>query len=424
MATGKRAEEQRPLSTVRANHSYEFRSQFLRLHRYRMWPPTGVGKLMTDPYCKNVSGGGVVNAVRCLSALSDFMPLYADCWANDLTLQYDTSTDTYHDQKGIETVANGSLDLVAWQLPGDPPSDCTGNPGFGVPEYKCFGAVLDAAGYERGVEYDSLGWDWRKAPGDWMQSGGYFSQLQQAIESMCARNGGKPVILVSFSMGGPVTAVFLNHFVSATWKQQHIYRWLSSSGVFGGVQESLIQQINYNGSTTIPTMSRDASLKMMQSWGSQNWMASTLAPNDVVVNVTGSRVQYLGKDVATLYRLINKNDLRTASSSSARYSSEVAPGVETYVFSGSGYPTPQTFEFSARPDGQPNLLDDASPPTAHCVDGDGTATMESLIGVPQRWAAQGVQKGKKVEIVALPNVAHGNDMSQEPVVRKFYHILI
>ena len=31
--------------------------------------------------------------------------------------------------------------------------------------------MLDAAGYERGTEYDSIGWDWRKAPGDWMAPG-------------------------------------------------------------------------------------------------------------------------------------------------------------------------------------------------------------------------------------------------------------
>ena len=96
---------------------------------------------------------------------------------------------------------------------------------------------------------------------------------------------------------------------------------------------------------------------MMQSWGSQNWcengvlfllsspiptktpmicqdrlgtnskkdshskpddrfssshgrMGSTLAPNDVVVNVTGSRVQYQGKNVGGLFDLIKKPELK------------------------------------------------------------------------------------------------------------------
>ena len=39
-------------------------------------------------------------------------------------------------------------------------------------------------------------------------------------------------------------------------------------------------------------------------------MGSTLAPNDVVVNVTGSRVQYQGKNVGGLYDLIKKPELK------------------------------------------------------------------------------------------------------------------
>ncbi len=389
-----------------------------------MWPPYGLENLMGNSDCKSLTAS--VTDISCLTSLTDFIPMYADCWANDLTLRYDQNSDQYHDQPGVTTVANGSLDVVAWQGErGQAPSDCTGKPTFGIPEYKCLGAVLDAAGYERGVEYDSLGWDWRKAPGDWSASdpGAYFQTLKREIEAMRERNDGKPVILVSFSMGGPVTAIFLNKFVTAAWKEQNIYRWLSTSGVFGGVQESLVQQINYNGSSTIFTMGREASIKLFQSWGSQTWMASILAPNDVVVNVTGSAVKYTGKDVGQLYNLIGKPELRISSSRCQFWTSEEAPGVETYVFSGSDYPTPQTFEFPARSDGQPDLLNDAVTPVAHCVDGDGVATMESLNGVPQRWAAQPQQGGKKVEIVALPNMSHGNDVFAAEVARKLYQIL-
>ena len=171
-------------------------------------------------------------------------------------------------------------------------------------------------------------------------------------------------------------------------------------------------------------MGRDASVKMFQSWGSQTWMGSILAPNDVVVNVTGSTVKYLGKDVGQLYNLIKRPDLRIAAIRAALRTAETAPGVETYVFSGSGYPTPKTFEFRATRNGQPDLLNDDFAPVAHCVDGDSVATMESLNGVPQRWAAQGEQQGKKVEIVVLPNISHGNDVFAEEVARKLYQILI
>jgi|EP01046_Picozoa_sp_COSAG06_P022321 hypothetical protein len=50
--------------------------------------------------------------------------------------------------------------------------------------------------------------------------------------------------------------------------------------------------------------------------------------------------------------------------------------------------------------------------------------MESLNGVPQRWAAQGLQMGKKVEIVAIPNISHGNDVFADEVAHKLYQILV
>ena len=46
------------------------------------------------------------------------------------------------------------------------------------------------------------------------------------------------------------------------------------------------------------------------SSSSHGRMGSTLAPNDVVVNVTGSRVQYQGKNVGGLYDLIKKPELK------------------------------------------------------------------------------------------------------------------
>ena len=117
---------------------------------YRMWPPNGVETLINNPNCRSPSAS--VTDLTCLTSLSDFIPIYADCWAHDLTLQYDSSTDQYNDPKGVTIVANGSLDVVAWQGPGAAPSDITGKPTVGIPEYKCLGGVLDAAGYERGVE--------------------------------------------------------------------------------------------------------------------------------------------------------------------------------------------------------------------------------------------------------------------------------
>ena len=385
---------------------------------YRMWPPAGLNLAASR-------GSGITGALACLLDMSclptDLFPLYADCWGDDLTTVFDKATGLSHPKPGVQIRANGSLGIVA-------------DNSSAIPEYVCASKVLQAAGYQAYAEYDSLGYDWRLAPADWSAPGGYYEGLKTKIEGLRQRNG-KPVVLVSLSLGGPVTAVFLNRYVDQAWKDQNIYNWLSTSGTFGGVQESLLQQITFNGSTTVSMPSHDDSpgrqlmtpeysLKTFQGWPSQNWMAATLAPNDVVVNVTGSSVEYRGKDIGNLFDVIkNPNHLKEQAVKNALSPSTTAPGVETYIFTGSGHGTPRTFEFAATADGRPNLGLDSPAPKPHCVDGDGVATASSLSGVPQRWAAQGLQRGKKVEITILANVSHGGDIAQPQVLRKLYEII-
>lgn len=120
----------------------------------------------------------------------------------------------------------------------------------------------------------------------------YFSQLKTAIEQLRARNGCRPVVIVSFSLGGPVANAFFTRYCMShrRGRQQTLCHKVMAQhvGTFGGVQESLMQQMGYNGSFTVSTMSEASSVAMFQSWGSQNWMGSILAPADVMVNVTGS----------------------------------------------------------------------------------------------------------------------------------------
>ena len=182
----------------------------------------------------------------------------------------DAATDTYSDPIGVTIRANASLPLLT-----DPNvSD--------LPEYFCEAQLLEQAGYRPELDYASVAYDWRKGPSDWSQPGGYFSQLKSGIEQLRAR-AGKPVVAVSFSLGGPVFAIFLNKYVTEAWKDENIARWLSLSGTFGGVQMSLLQQLTFQGAFSIPTMDNQTSLDMMRSWGSQNWMAASLPPDQVVV---------------------------------------------------------------------------------------------------------------------------------------------
>ena len=65
----------------------------------RMWPPAGL-----KPGCDPTSD------YSCFPA--DWLPMYADCWAHDMALQYDAATDAYSEPKGVQFRALGGLDIV------------------------------------------------------------------------------------------------------------------------------------------------------------------------------------------------------------------------------------------------------------------------------------------------------------------------
>ena len=139
--------------------------------------------------------------------------------------------------------------------------------------------------------------------------------------------------------------------------------------------------------------------------------------------MTGSSKKYTGKDVGGLFHQIGQPELETAWHHNVQSTSLAAPGVETYVIAGSGFGTPQAYEFAPTRDGR-GLPDMTQPPRPHCVDGDGVATMDSLIGVPTRWQAQGTQRGKPVHLVTLPKMGHGNTVGAPEATDLLYEILM
>lgn len=155
-----------------------------------------------------------------------------------MTMVYNPSTDLYGDPPGVTIRTSATLAQL-----------CDTDASI-LAEYSCICTLLEDLGYTREVDLVSISYDWRKSPSDWMKPGGYFSQLKAGIENL-RKTSGKTVIPVSFSLGGPVLAVFLNRYVTSAWKDANIANWVSYSGTFGGVQESLYQQLTYNGAYTI-----------------------------------------------------------------------------------------------------------------------------------------------------------------------------
>lgn len=222
------------------------------------WFPTGA-----KPGCDSKK-----DPINCLPP--ELYPLYADCWGFSLSLQVGHD-GLAREPKGIQSRLHTGVQNVC---------------AIGL---NCVCDLLKGLGWELGVDVNGFPYDWRRGPVDWSQPGGYYSILKAGIEAMREAAGGKPVLLVSFSLGGPVTSAFLAHYVDEAWKDQHIKGWVSYSGTLGGVVESLGIQLGSGSSFLIPTMSSSMATLVYRSWMSQTWMAATLPPNQLIANVRRAR---------------------------------------------------------------------------------------------------------------------------------------
>ncbi len=79
---------------------------------------------------------------------------------------------------------------------------------------------------------DAFPFDWRLHPTEPEQSA-LWSSLQSKIEGLVTRTG-RPVVLVTHSMGCPFMQYFLTTQVSAAWKAQNVATWIAVAGPFGG----------------------------------------------------------------------------------------------------------------------------------------------------------------------------------------------
>jgi hypothetical protein len=69
----------------------------------------------------------------------------------------------------------------------------------------------------------------RLGPVEWAAPGSSFDQLRQQVEAASAK-AGKRALLISFSLGGPYAATFLQQQVDQAWREQHVEALISLSG--------------------------------------------------------------------------------------------------------------------------------------------------------------------------------------------------
>ena len=217
----------------------------------------------------------------------------------------------------------------------------------------------------------------------------------------------KKVVLVGFSLGGPVGSIFLGQYVSVAWKAANIAGFVSLDGVMGGVPEAMAQQISPASMwvDSLPTLSGAFAEGLARSWGAVTWMTALLPPDDLLaqtLDASGAVARaYSRREAVELYTAAGANDagsVGAALAAALKYDSRRAPGVRSWVIFGTGHPTLQTLIFPALkgcPPGNRGCVDWSGKPTAICIDGDGVGTNTSL-QAPAAWAAQPVQLGLPV----------------------------
>jgi hypothetical protein len=166
----------------------------------------------------------------------------------------------------------------------------------------------------------AMPFDWRLGPQNWFASPesvmghpplwGYFSLLQKAIEEArdAAVARGQPdgrVMLLGFSLSGPLLRLFLAEYVTAEWKKTYVAGFFSLSGVFRGSLTTLPNIISTGGQNFhvgVPRETQAGFRDMFRSWGSLLWMVALrqgiTGASQPIVKVQGGRsysISELGK---------------------------------------------------------------------------------------------------------------------------------
>ena len=151
-----------------------------------------------------------------------------NCFMDSLRLHYDPVTRTTHNSPGVqirvpffgETEGVETMNII-------PGPDTI----IALPLVSFF--VL--RGYERGVNFRTAPYDWRKAANE---LGDFFDRLKNLIEETYEQQGQQRIVLMTHSMGGMNALHFLQQ-QEAAWKEKYIHKFVPISGPFGGSVESL-----------------------------------------------------------------------------------------------------------------------------------------------------------------------------------------
>ncbi|PIA29464.1 hypothetical protein AQUCO_06000071v1 [Aquilegia coerulea] len=244
----------------------------------------------------------------------------------------------------------------------------------------------------------------------------YLQNLKKLIEKASASNGGKPVIILSHSLGG-LFALQLFNRNSATWRQKYIKHFMALSAPWGGtVQEMLTFASGYSLGVPLvdPLLVRDE----QRSSESNLW----LLPSPKLFGPTTPLVITENTNYSALDIPQFLNDIGF-SQGVQPYKTRIlpltgqlfAPGVPVTCMIGTGVKTPETLFYGR--DGFDK------PPDIIYGDGDGTVNLLSLLALEKEWSGK---PNQPLKVIKIPQVSHTSilkdDVALKQIVTEFSDI--
>ncbi|WOG91888.1 hypothetical protein DCAR_0311143 [Daucus carota subsp. sativus] len=317
---------------------------------------------------------------------------FTQCFAERMTLYYDPEVDDYCNAPGIETRVPdfGSTDSLLYLDP-----NLKHISAYMAPLVES----LEELGYADGLNLFGAPYDFRyglAAQGHPSKVGSEFlNDLKNLIEKASNANDGKPVILVTHSLGGLYVLQLLNRN-SLSWRQKYIKHFVALAAPWGGTVQEMLTFASGN-SLGVPLVDPLLVRAEQRSSESNLWLMPSPQLYGRKPLVITPNATYSAYDIAQF--LVDIGFSEGVHPYNTRIlplvNNLVAPEVDMTCIFGSGVKTAETLFYGENGyDKQPEIL---------YGDGDGTVNMLSLMALQNEWAGK---KNQSVEVIRIPDASH------------------
>lgn len=236
----------------------------------------------------------------------------------------------------------------------------------------------------------------------------FLSDLKSLIESASVSNGGKPVILLSHSLGS-LFALHLLDRAPIPWRKKYIKHFIALSAPWGGTVDEMITFISGN-TLGVPLVDPLLVREEQRSSASNLWLLPSPAVFDknkpLVITPRGS---YSSSNISVFLRDIGFSE------GVRPYETRVlplverlpAPEVPVTCVCGSGVKTPETVVCGA--DGLDEVVE------VVYGNGDGTVNMVSLLALKSTWGGLGNQS---IKVIEIEGVSHTDLLKDERALER------